>query len=135
MDENTTSERRCPACGASMPAEARFCGSCGMDTLPKEAPATVVAPAPAEPVAQAAQVMAAPASGTEQADEIVDGKPCNWCGAQNPQEATRCASCGATFPTPAGDEALERAARARIQSMESELKQPKRGGWWPFRQR
>ena len=29
---------------------------------------------------------------------------------------------------------LERAAQARIRSMESELKQP-RAGWWPFRAR
>jgi hypothetical protein len=38
------------------------------------------------------------------------------------------------FPTPEGDAALERAAQARIQAIESELKQ-RRAGWWPFRAR
>jgi hypothetical protein len=38
------------------------------------------------------------------------------------------------FPTPEGDAALERAAQARIQAMESELRQ-RRAGWWPFRAR
>ena len=118
-----------------MPAEARFCGSCGMDTLSAEAPAPTVeqvSPAPA-----AAGAPASDASTTETAEitKITDGKYCSWCGAQSPQEAARCVSCGATFPTPEGNEALERAAQARIQSMESELRQPKRGGWWPFRSR
>jgi hypothetical protein len=43
-------------------------------------------------------------------------------------------ACAAVFPTPEGNEALERAAQARIQSMESELNE-RRGGWWPFRSR
>jgi hypothetical protein len=52
----------------------------------------------------------------------------------NPPDAVRCVACAAVFPTPEGNEALERAAQARIQSMESELNE-RRGGWWPFRSR
>jgi ribosomal protein L40E len=63
-----------------------------------------------------------------------DGRVCPWCDAINAPDAVTCVSCGAVFPTPAGDEALERAAQARIQSMESELRQ-RRSGWWPFRAR
>lgn len=141
MDENVTPERRCPACGASMSAGTRFCGSCGMDSLPAEAitPAETPASAAAVPVASVAATAAVAPTATAamqaESDEFPDGKPCKWCGTRNPQEATRCMACNATFPTPEGDEALERAAKARIQALESDLKQPKRGGWWPFRSR
>lgn len=140
MDDNTTPERQCPTCGASMPAEARFCGSCGMDTLPVEASAASAAKpamrAAAATAAATTQATPAQADDTEQAGPAAypDGKVCSWCGTRNPKEATRCMACDATFPTPEGDEALERAARARIQAMEGEFKQPKRAGWWPFRQ-
>ena len=138
MEDNTTPERQCPTCGASMPAEARFCGSCGMDTLPAVAP-TAPAAEPATIAATAAtatQAIPAEADDAEQAEPAayLDGKVCRWCGARNPREAALCMVCSATFPTPEGDEALERAARARIQAMEGEFQQPKRAGWWPFRQ-
>jgi hypothetical protein len=62
------------------------------------------------------------------------GRTCPWCDAVNPPDAVRCVACAAVFPTPEGNEALERAAQARIRSMESELNE-RRGGWWPFRSR
>ncbi len=150
MEENPTPplERRCPACGAAMPQEARFCGACGMESPPPagalaEQPATAAsvtaaaaapAPAPAAPVSPGP---AAATSGAVQANGVgdgVEGRICPWCDAVNPLDGVRCVACDAVFPTPAGDEALERAARARIQSMESELNQ-RRAGWWPFRAR
>ncbi|HET9111177.1 MAG TPA: zinc ribbon domain-containing protein [Ktedonobacterales bacterium] len=160
MEENTTPppERRCAACGSMMPAESRFCGACGTESLPSAADETavsvaqqtpVMSDAPVAPVAPVApSAAAAPAAApTAPASEApasepsaaraggeADGRVCSWCGAVNGREAVTCASCGAVFPTPAGDEALERAARARIQSIESELKQRK-SGWWPFRSR
>jgi hypothetical protein len=162
MEENTTPplERRCPACGAAMPQEARFCGACGMESpppadAPAEQPATAdsataavaeptsAAPAPAAPATPAAPAApsspspAAVTSGAVQANgaaDGVDGRICPWCGAVNPPDGVRCVACDAVFPTPAGDEALERAAQARIQSMESDLSQ-RRAGWWPFRAR
>lgn len=156
-------ERRCPACGATLLAEARFCGACGMETLPAQpaervervelaetrAPATeapsvsatlsppyTTAAAPVAPTAAAAETTPAPTNSAGRGATIAGiagGRDCTWCGASNPPEASRCASCGAVFPTPEGDEALERAAQARIQAMESEIKQ--RRGWWPFRAR
>jgi hypothetical protein len=129
MDDNTTEAlaRQCPTCGASMPRDARFCGACGSESRPTAAPA---APAAAEqaPVAAAAQPVApvAPIVG--------DARVCPWCDARNPLDAARCVACGAVFPTPEGDAALERAAQARIQSMEADLR-PVQRGWWPFRSR
>jgi ribosomal protein L40E len=156
MEQNTTPplERRCPACGAAMPQEARFCGACGMESLPAgvtEQPATAdsatgaaaptasvapAAPAPAMPDAPSPVAAAAPVS-TPRAPVQAHGddeRICPWCDAVNPLDALRCVACDAVFPTSAGDEALERAARARIQSMESEINQ-RRAGWWPFRAR
>ncbi len=135
MDEHATSpERRCPACGAALLPVARFCGACGVETLPDK-PDEVNQPA-AQETPQQAESGARSASQEEatEATEIAEGRLCLWCGARSPLEAARCVSCGATFPTPEGDEALERAARARIQAMENDLKQP-RSGWWPFRAR
>jgi ribosomal protein L40E len=160
MEENTTPplERRCPACGAAMPQEARFCGACGTESLPSaDAPAEHPALADsatsaAAPTASAAPTPAAPAPAMPDAPSPVaaadpvspphaavpahgdDERICPWCDAVNPLDALRCVACDAVFPTPAGDEALERAARARIQSMESEINQ-RRAGWWPFRAR
>lgn len=111
-----------------MPANARFCGSCGSDTLPAE-PAT-------EPAAE--RMAATPAASASPAGTQVsaaDGKHCTWCGAYSPQDAKRCVSCDAVFPTPEGDEALERAAQARIKAMEGDLQQQRQRGWWPFRSR
>lgn len=137
QDTNTALSRHCPTCGAAMPAGARFCGACGSDTLlaetmpeaPAETPAAQrvpVAPPPsAEPAAQA----------SAQAADATNGKHCTWCGAYSPQDAKRCVSCDATFPTPEGDEALERAAQARIKAMEGDLQQQRQRGWWPFRSR
>lgn len=140
MEETTTPPgRRCPTCGATMPADARFCGACGMDTAPDTAldtaPNTMtdvaMTAAPAEQPAEPTTTVAASASDAAQSGE---GRLCLWCGARSPLEATSCAACGAVFPTPEGDAALEHAAQARIRAMESELKQP-RAGWWPFRAR
>ena len=51
-------------------------------------------------------------------------------------DAATCSSCGATFPTPEGDEALERAARERIADMQADISKPRGGAsWWPFRSR
>lgn len=135
----TPRERRCPSCGAAMPAEARFCGACGAETAP--APASDAdAPAASEPVT-AAPVTAAPvasAPAPKAPASVVaqsgDGRLCLWCGARSPLEAATCVACGAVFPTPEGDAALERAAQERIRAMESDLKPP-RAGWWPFRAR
>ena len=133
----TPSERRCPACGAAMLAEARFCGTCGMESAPATTPATTPAvesdavAAATSAAAESAPTAAPPASDAAQSG---DGRLCLWCGVRSPLEATSCAACGAVFPTPEGDAALEHAAQARIQAMESELKE-RRAGWWPFRAR
>lgn len=145
-------ERRCPSCGAAMPPGARFCGSCGMESAPTPSaapmeaasdaeaaqainpapspPATPAAPvAPVAPSVEAASVPAQAATAEGGAERI-----CPWCDAVNPRDAARCVACNAVFPTVEGDEALERAAMARMQSMESDIRQ-RRGGWWPFRSR
>ena len=129
MDDNTTEApaRQCPACGATMPQDARFCGACGSESQPTAAAPDAAEQAPATPpppVAQAAPV----------ASVIGDARICPWCDARNPLDAASCVACGAVFPTPEGDEALERAARARIQSMEADIR-PVKAGWWPFRSR
>ena len=142
MDDNTSAPqtRRCPTCGADMPQDVRFCGSCGTESLPtaaSEAPAVVEhapAAAPSAPSVPPPPVAAAPAAPAPAAPLTGDSRTCTWCGASNPLLAARCVACGAVFPTPEGDEALERAARARIQSMEADIK-PVKAGWWPFRSR
>ncbi len=145
-DAEVVSAGRCPACGAVVMASARFCGACGVDLLapsavqpapvagtaepptPDQSPA--IAPPPAMPVASPT------ASPVAAAGERVDGKACDWCNAVSPRDAVRCVQCGAVFATPEGDEALERAAQSRIQSMEQGLRDGRRGGgWWPFRSR
>jgi hypothetical protein len=60
-----------------------------------------------------------------------DGYTCPWCAAPNERSATTCAACGAVFPKPEADAALEKAARDRIEAMESDI-QSRRGGWWRF---
>jgi hypothetical protein len=129
MDDNTTEAlaRQCPTCGASMPRDARFCGACGSESRPTAAPAA----AEQAPVAAAAQPVAPVAPV---APIVGDARVCPWCNARNPLDAARCVACGAVFPTPEGDAALERAAQARIQSMEADLR-PVQRGWWPFRSR
>lgn len=64
-----------------------------------------------------------------------EGKVCNWCRVVNAPDAVACASCGATFPTPEGDEALERAARERIADMQADINKARGAPWWPFRPR
>ena len=140
MDDNTTAPqtRRCPTCGADMPQDARVCGACGTESLPtvaSETPAAAEqapASAPSAPSVPPPPVAAIPA--TAPAAATGDTRICAWCGASNPLDAASCVACGAVFPTPEGDEALERAARARIQSMEADIK-PVKAGWWPFRSR
>ena len=141
MDENTSAplERRCPTCGASMSQDARFCGACGSDSLPASdhaAPTAGVAPPPPPPLPAPAApaeapVAPPPAFSAPAPSAIAGGRICPWCDAPNPPDGVRCVVCGAVFPTPEGDEALERAARARIQSMEADIK-PIKAGWWPF---
>jgi hypothetical protein len=63
------------------------------------------------------------------------GKLCNWCRAANPEDASVCIACGAAFPTPEGDEALDRAARARIDDMQEDIRKTRAATWWPFRRR
>lgn len=140
MDENTSAplERRCPTCGASMSQDARFCGACGSDSLPASAapaaaPTETLVPPPPSPPAVLAEtpVPPPPAFAAPAPSAIAGGRICPWCDAPNPPDGARCVACGAVFPTPEGNEALERAARARIQSMEADIK-PIRAGWWPF---
>ena len=70
--------KRCAACGAVHPKEARFCSACGK-RLPEDAPK----PEPVEP-----------------------GEYCPNCGARREDDAPRCPVCGADFapgaaaPTP-----------------------------------
>jgi ribosomal protein L40E len=91
---------------------------------------------PAAQRVTAAATSASPAAPQVNAQvSATDGKHCTWCGAYSPQDAKRCVSCDATFPTPEGDEALERAAQARIKAMEGDLQQQRQRGWWPFRSR
>ncbi len=53
----------------------------------------------------------------------------------NAPDAKTCVSCDAAFPTPEGDEALERAARARIDDMQADINKARGASWWPFRSR
>lgn len=133
QDDHETPQRHCPTCGAEMPANARFCGSCGSDTLPATPAEPAKAPA-AERVAATPAASASPAASQANAEvSAADGQHCTWCGAYSPPDARRCVSCDAAFPTPEGDEALERAAQARIKAMEGDLQQQRQRGWWPFR--
>ena len=61
--------RRCPACGAVMTKEARFCSSCGK-RLPEEAP---------------------------KAEEVPAGEFCPDCGAQRVGDEKFCSVCGKSF--------------------------------------
>lgn len=147
MEETASLARSCPACGAAMPQQARFCGACGADTQssmqssPEQRPAASETPVLAESQAAPAMTPAASAAaptahgGPEptRAASTADGRACPWCGAINPRDAARCVVCDAVFPTPEGDAALERAAQERISAMEGALRQ--RRGWWPFRSR
>lgn len=80
---------------------------------------------------------AASAPAAEPAPPIAPGKGkvCNWCGAVSASDAAACVSCGAAFPTQEGDEAIERAAKERIDDMQADIRRAKPGGWWPFRSR
>lgn len=97
-------------------------------------PPTPPTPLPPPPVTPVNAPVVARAQGALVAG--VDGKTCDWCDAVSPPDAVRCVSCGAVFATPEGDEALERAARARIRAMEQDLRDVQRGNsWWPFHAR
>jgi hypothetical protein len=150
----------CPSCGTTV-AKARFCGACGADlpaaahaptmepltggsigvpTEPTELPAELTDAAEGDLATEREAIVATPApSGPLEAPDAApvagDGKACPWCGAISPPGASTCASCNATFPTPEGDEALERAARERIEAMQKEINNSKARGsaWWPFR--
>ncbi|HEX8981529.1 MAG TPA: zinc ribbon domain-containing protein [Ktedonobacterales bacterium] len=144
MEETASLARSCPACGAAMPQQARFCGACGADAQasPERQPsASEPAEVPAAPLASSPDAASEAPNAVGAAEPMVatpvapvaDGRACLWCGAINPKGAARCATCDAVFPTPEGDAALERAAQERISEMEKQLRQ--RGGWWPFRSR
>lgn len=142
----------CPTCGESVLATARFCSACGAELIAPvvaqpaapaasmPAPAPTPAPAMADALASGA-ASAADASATGAAPEPAafapgEGKACTWCGAANARDAATCVSCGASFPTPEGTEAMERAAKARIDDMQEEIQKARmRSGWWPFRLR
>lgn len=141
-DEQGTPHRHCPTCGADVAAEARFCGVCGADMLAEQAPASASSEeTPGEASPDAVDVTDSPADSASHAETShagatqADGKLCDWCGAYSPQGAARCVSCGAVFPTPEGDMALEHAAMQRIKAMEGDLQRQRKGGWWPFRSR
>jgi hypothetical protein len=137
MEDTPPLERRCPACGATMPQQARFCGACGMESQSAESRAeslNTAAPVAAAPSVAPHTPTDPPVVASGAAYVGADGRDCPWCGASNPPNAGQCVTCGAVFPTPEGDAALERAAQARIQAMEGEL-QPRCSGWWPFRGR
>ncbi|HEV2236479.1 MAG TPA: hypothetical protein VGR57_07425, partial [Ktedonobacterales bacterium] len=51
---------------------------------------------------------------------------CNWCGAESPADAPRCAKCGAMFPTPEMDAAYTAAAEERIRGVQESLDQMRR---------
>ena len=143
MEETASLVRSCPACGAAMPQQARFCGACGADSQAFQERQSTVSEPPVAVEAQAAPAMssdaaieAARASGAAEprhAASVADGRACPWCGAINSRGAARCSVCDAVFPTPEGDAALEHAAQERISAMEGDLRQ--RRGWWPFRSR
>lgn len=109
----------CPACGAQVPSTARFCGDCGAEVIPSE-------------VAVNAPLAPAPFGSVEPTE---DGKLCNWCRAMSPKDALRCVNCDAMFPTPEGDEAVERAARERIEDLNEDIRKIRASNWWPFRSR
>lgn len=119
----------CPACGAHVAAQARFCGACGAEMVaPGVAPAEPATSSPAQP--GPAQPAAQPVASV-----VGEGKTCRWCGAVSAPDARNCSACGATFPTPEGDEALERAARARIEDMQADIQKSHGAPWWRFRSR
>jgi hypothetical protein len=114
----------CPTCGTALAGQARFCGACGAELPVAQA---VQAPTFAEPPPAVAQAVQAPPQPP--------GKLCNWCRVVNTPDALMCSACGAKFPTPEGDEALERAARERIEDMRSDINKTRGSAWWPFRSR
>jgi ribosomal protein L40E len=103
----------CPACGAPAPPGAAICASCGTEiaSIPAS-PVSAVLPqtSPAEPAptgfdAVAAEMGSSPAIAVQQ---------CQWCGAENPVGATRCATCNAAFARPDQDAALRRELDVRL---------------------
>lgn len=125
----------CIQCGAPLRIGVANCDSCGLPvsiaagTIPP--PPTASAPPPPPPAAGepatppathqdtaiTATSMSAP---TAEQLSMVPPPPtgpvrrCNWCGAMNPVDAHRCASCNATFPKPEQDDILTRASRERV---------------------
>jgi double zinc ribbon protein len=91
----------CPACAAPVAAGARFCTLCGT-------PLQLAV----EPDASAGAPLAAPAGGMRQ---------CAWCGAASPAQLDRCTVCGAMFPRPEMDAAVERAAEQWMRSALGDL--------------
>jgi hypothetical protein len=92
-------ERRCPACGALVSADASWCGQC-FTSLQAPAAAAAAAVAPGPEAAQPASVQAAsaqPASAEPGSNE--PSWPCPACGNHNPIALDACAVCGTSFAT------------------------------------
>lgn len=133
MDQPGTAEGRCPTCHAWYQQGAALCSVCGTPlTAAPGAGETTVAPqgtldaattaAPKDAMAEARldRAFGSPSQGSRaqrEAERLADGgtqKRCSWCGAANAETADACQGCGAAFPRPEQDEALQRASEERI---------------------
>lgn len=86
----------CPACSAPMAAGARFCTLCGTPLQSAVVPDT--------------------GAGTTSASSAGGMRQCAWCGALSPAQSDRCTACGAVFPRPEMDAAVEQAAAQWMRS-------------------
>lgn len=92
---------RCPSCGASVKADAPWCGLCYADLRSVPAPPA----SPAAPAASSAAPSLSPAPPTVSpalpaALGAAEGEPtwpCATCGSANPLDRDACAACGAGF--------------------------------------
>ncbi|HST88808.1 MAG TPA: zinc ribbon domain-containing protein [Ktedonobacterales bacterium] len=91
----------CPACAAPVATGTHFCSLCGTPLQPT-----------ATPDASAGATSASSAGGMRQ---------CAWCGTLSPAQLDRCTACGAMFPRPEMDAAVERAAEQWMRSALGDL--------------
>jgi len=128
----------CPACSAPVTAGAHFCSLCGTPLQsvvahaqpPQQPP--LAAPPPSrdpmqhQPYASEPAPMPPPAAMTGASAGALPAtgegmRQCAWCGALSAARLDRCAACGAVFPRPEMDAAVEQAAEQWMRSALGDL--------------